>query len=144
MHISLYLRQGMVFVPTTGRVIPGGPYRDMEPVAVTPLSNLDAVRQALRDAISRGNPPAPRYPPGGHPQPVVVKYAGVKSWSAFARGTLTWGINERDGEYQIIGYSRHPDGWREDPEQKVDLPAGSTVEDAIELMIVILQNVARK
>jgi hypothetical protein len=143
MFFHLYLRKGIVFAPTMG-LVPGGPYRDMEPVAVAPLSNPGAVRQALRDAISRGNPPAPRYPPGGHPQPVVVKYAGVKSWAAFARGTLPWGIDETDGTYQIIGYSRHPDGWRQDPNQKVDLPAGSTVDDAIDRMIAILQDTARK
>lgn len=142
MHFHLYLRKCTVFVPTTG-LVQGGPYRDMEPVAVAALSNPDAVRQALRAAILRGNPPAPRYPPGGHPQPVVVKYAGVKSWSAFARGTLPWSINESDGKYQIMGYSRHPDGWREDPEQKVDLPVGSTVDDAIDRMIAILQDAAR-
>jgi hypothetical protein len=144
MHFSLYLRNGIAFVPTTGRVIPGGPYRDMEPVAVAPVSNAEAVRQALRAAISRGNPPAPRYPRDNFPQPVVVKYAGVKSWSAFARGTLPWGITERDGNFQILGYRRHPDGWREDPEQKVDLPAGSTVDDAIDRMIAILQEAARQ
>jgi hypothetical protein len=68
----------------------------------------------------------------------------VKSWSAFARGTLPWSINESDGKYQIMGYSRHPDGWREDPEQKVDLPVGSTVDDAIDHMIAILQDATRK
>jgi hypothetical protein len=144
MHFSLYLRNGIAFVPTTGRVLPGGAYRDMEPVTVAPLSNPEAVRRALRDAVSRGNPPAPRYPPGGHPQPVVVKYAGVKSWSAFAHGTLPWGITERDGNFQILGYRRHPDGWREDPEQKIDLPAGSTVDDAIDRLIEILQDASQK
>jgi hypothetical protein len=143
MFFHLYLRRGIVFVPTMG-LVPGGPYRDIEPVAVAPLSNPRAVRQALRDAISRGNPPAPRYPPGGHPQPVVVKYAGVKSWAAFARGTLPLGIDETDGKYQIVGYSRYPDGWREDPDQKVELAAGSTLDDAIDRMIAILQDAARK
>src|SRR5205807_9734130 len=97
-----------------------------------------------RDAISRGNPPAPQYPRGSYPQPVVVKYAGVKSWSAFARGTLTWGIDESERKYQIIGYSRHPDGWREDPEQKMELAPGSTADDAIDRMIAILQEAARQ
>jgi hypothetical protein len=143
MFFHLYLRNGTAFVPTTG-LVPSGPYRDIEPVAVVPVSNPDALRRTLRDAISRGNPPAPRYPPGGHPPPVVVKYAGVKSWSAFARGTLPWGLNESDGKYQIIGYRRHPDGWREDPEQKIDLPVGSTVDDAIDRMIAILQDATRK
>jgi hypothetical protein len=135
---------GTVFVPTTGRVVPGGPYRDMEPVGVAPVSNPEAARQAIRAAISRGNPPAPRYPRDNFPQPVVIKYAGVKSWAAFARGTLTWGINDSDGKYRIIGYRRHPDGWREDPEQTVDLPAGSTMDDAIDRLIAIMQDAAGK
>ena len=143
MHFNLYLRQGRVFVPTTG-LVDRGPYREIEPVAVAAVSNPGAVRQALRAAISRGNPPAPRYPPGGLPQPVVVKYAGVKSWSTFARGTLPWGINESEGKYQIIGYSRHPDGWRQDPEQKIDFPPGSSIDDVIDRMIAILQDAARK
>jgi hypothetical protein len=143
MFFHFYLRNGIVFVPTTG-LVERGPYRDMEPVVVAPVSNPDAVRQAIRAAISRGNPPAPTYPPGGHPQPVVIKYAGVKSWAAFARGTLPWGIDERDGTYQIIGYSHHPDGWREDPEQKIDLPAGATIDDVIDRLITILREAARK
>jgi hypothetical protein len=60
------------------------------------------------------------------------------------RGTLPWGITERDGNFQILGYRRHPDGWREDPQQKVDLPVGSTVDDAINRMIAILREAARK
>ena len=144
MYFHLYLRNGLLFVPTTGRLLPKGPYRDMEPVIVAPVSNPEALRRAMRDAISRGNPPAPRYPRDGHPQPVVVKHAGVRSWSAFVRGTLPWGIDERDGNYQIIGYRRHPDGWRQDPDQKIDLPIGSTVDDAIDRMIAILQKVARQ
>jgi hypothetical protein len=143
MLFHLYLQKGTAFVPTTG-LVERGPYRDMEPVAVAPVSNPEAVRQALRAATSRGNPPAPRYPRDGYPQPVVVKYAGVKSWSVFARGTLTWSIDEREGNYQIIGYSRHPDGWREDPDQKIDLPAGSTVDDVIDRMIAILQEAMRQ
>jgi hypothetical protein len=143
MFFHLYLRRDQAFVPTTG-LVDRGPYRDMEPVAVAPLSNPDAVRQALRAAMSRGNPPAPHYPRESFPQSVVVKHARVKSWSAFARGTLPWGIDESNGKYQIIGYRRHPDGWREDSEKTLSLPSASTVDDAIDRMIAILQDAARE
>jgi hypothetical protein len=43
-----------------------------------------------------------------------------------------------------MGYRRHPDGWREDPEQKIDLPVRSTVDDVIDRMIAILQEAARQ
>ena len=78
MRCHLYLRKGKVFIPTFGRV-PGGPYRDIEPVAVVDVSNAEDLRRAFRETIARGNPPIGPYP-RPNPPPVVVKYAGVKSW----------------------------------------------------------------
>jgi hypothetical protein len=109
MFCHLYLRKGAVFVPTSGNVHPGL-HRDIEPVAVVPASNPDAIRHALKATIARGNPPTPHYPRGSHPQPVVLKYADVKTWSAFARGTSSWSIKEKDESYQIVGYRTNRDG----------------------------------
>ena len=97
MHCHLYLRKGRVFIPTSG-LVPGGPYRDIEPVAVVEVSDADGLRQAFRETIARGNPPPPPYP-RPYPPPVVVKYAGVKSWAAFARGALPWSIEEENGTF---------------------------------------------
>ena len=71
MRCHLYLRKGKVFIPTFGRV-PGGPYRDIEPVAVVDVSNADDLRRAFRETIARGNPPIGPYP-RPNPPPVVVK-----------------------------------------------------------------------
>jgi hypothetical protein len=140
---QVYLRKGMVIVPTTGRVENRGPYRDIEPVAVVPASDAEAIRSALRAAIARGNPPTLRYPRGAYPQPVVVKHAGVKSWGAFAReASPPWNIKETDGNYQIIGHRKHPTGWIEDPEQTIKFPHGSSSDQVIERMIAILQDAA--
>jgi hypothetical protein len=144
MHYHVYLRKGAVIVPTSGKV-DRGPYRDIEPVDLAPVSDAAAIRRALQAAIARGNPPTPRYPSGSYPQPVVVKYAGVKSWGAFARdASPPWSIKERDGLYQIIGKRKHPDGWVDDPKQKIDFPPGSTVDEVIDRMIAILQDAARQ
>ncbi len=144
MYCHLYLRKGIVFVPTSGNVHKGL-HRDIEPVAVVAISNTDALREALHATVSRGNPPTPYYPRGSYPQPVVLKYAGVKTWAAFARGTSTWSIKEHNGSYQIVGYRKHPNGhWEEDPEQKTNLPPGTTGDDLVERMIAILQDAARK
>jgi hypothetical protein len=104
MHCHLYLRKGRVFIPTSG-LVPGGPYRDIEPVAVVEVSDTDGLREAFRETIARGNPPPPPYP-RPYPPPVVVKFAGVKSWAAFARGALPWSIEEESGIFQIIGRRR--------------------------------------
>lgn len=144
MHWSLYLRKQVVYVPTTGKLDDESVYRKMEPVEVAPLSNPDGVRRALQSAIARGNPPAPRYTPGNFPPPVMLKYAGVKSLSTFERGTLTWGIHETDGAFQIAGYRRHAKKgyWEQDPQQKIEFPPGTSVDVVIDRMIAILQEAA--
>jgi hypothetical protein len=142
MLFNLYLRKGKVFVPTCGRV-PGGPYRDIEPVTVVDVSDIDNLRQAFRQTIARGNPPVGPYP-RPNPPPVVLRHAGVKSWGAFARGASPWVVEERDGKYQIIGYRREPNNWAQDPEQTVGFPPGSTLDQVIERMIAILQKAAQQ
>jgi hypothetical protein len=74
-----------------------------------------------------------------------LKHAGVKTWSAFARGTSSWSIKKKDGSYQIVGYRTHRDGhWEEDPEQKITFPPRSAPDEVIDRMIAILQDAARK
>lgn len=136
------MRKGKVFTPTFGRA-PGGPYRDIEPVAVVEVSDTEGLRRAFRETIARGNPPIGPYP-RSNPPPVVVKYAGVKSWGAFARGALPWSIEEENGIIQIIGRRRTPDGWVEDPEQTIDFPSGTTLDQAIDRMIAILRDAAQQ
>jgi hypothetical protein len=139
----MYLRKGKVFVPTFG-LVHKGLYRDVEPVAVVDVSDTEGLRQAFRETIARGNPPTAYYRRDSYPQPVVVKYAGVKNWSAFARGASPWNIKESDGIFQIVGSLKGPDGWVEDPEQKVEFPPGAAVDQVIDRMIVILQDAAGK
>ena len=129
-----------MFVPTSGNVHPGL-HRDIEPVAVVPASNPDAIRHALKATIARGNPPTAHYPRGSHPQPVVLKYADVKTWSAFARGMSSWSIKEKDESYQIVGYRTNRDGHRdEDPEQRITFPPRSTLDEVVDRMIAILHD----
>lgn len=144
MHWHIYLKDHIVFVPTTGR-LDEPVYREMEPVAVVPVANTDGVRRALQAAIARGNPPAPRYSAGNFPPPVLLKYAGAKTWSAFARGALAWSIEQTKGLYQIVRYRKDAEGyWEPDPEQKIVFPPGAEAEAVIERMIATLQEAAIK
>jgi hypothetical protein len=121
-----------------------GFYRGVEPVAVVPVSNTDALRQALSETIARGNPQVPILRRREIPPPVLLKYAGVKSWSAFERGMRQWTIVEKDGSLQIAEQEKKSDGlWRDDPSRIVDFPHGATVDGAIHRMIAILQDAAR-
>lgn len=139
MDWHVYLKGNIVFVPTTG-ALDKGVYREIEPVAVVPLSNTEGVRRALQETIARGNPPT-RYSAANFPPPVLLKYAGVKTWSAFARGTLTWSIEQTEGRYQIVGYRKNAKGyWERDPKTKAEFPAATAADDVIGRLIEIMQN----
>jgi hypothetical protein len=144
MLFSSYLRNGVVYVPTVVKLQTGA-YVGVEPVAVTSVADTDGLRRAFLDAIARKNAIVPPPPKDKWPPPVLLKYAGVKTWSAFARGAATWSIRETEGNYQIGGYRDHPDGyWAPDPKQKIDFPPGSKIEVVIDRMIAILQDAARQ
>ena len=76
------------------------------------------------------------------PPPVVLKYAGVKSWSAFERGLRVWDLKENDGIFQIVGNTRVSHGWVEDPKQTIMSPSGTSVDHVIDRMVAILQDAA--
>lgn len=144
MYHHLYLRNGIVYVPTLGKMDRGF-YRGIEPVAVVSASDTEGLRHALAVTIGRGNPDVPMLRRRDWPPAVVLKYAGVKTWPAFERGMCLWGIEEKDGTFQIIGKIKKPDRSRvDDPDQTITFPPGSTVDDVIERMIAILQNAAKQ
>jgi hypothetical protein len=144
MLYSPYLRRGVVYVPTVVKADAGG-YMEIEPIAVVPLTDANGLRRAFQAAVSRGNPTVRTPTRDEYPPPAILKYAGVKTWSAFARGTSPWSIVEQGGNYQIIGHRMHRAGyWEEDPEQKTNFPPGTTIEAVIERMIEILQDAVRQ
>lgn len=144
MLFHAYLRNAIAYVPTVVKLQTGA-YVDVDPVAVVPVANTDDLRRALLDAVGRKNAVVPPPPKDNWPPPVLLKYAGVKTWSAFARGTSQWSIKEKDGTYQIVGYRTHRNGYSEqDPGQKTDFPPNATADDVVERMIAILQDAERK
>jgi hypothetical protein len=139
MHFTCYLRKGTVYIPTLGRMAKGF-YRGIEPTVVAPVSSPHDLKQGILDAIAHGNPPVPILPGSDHPKPPVLKYAGVKTWAAFAKGTIPVGVDDENGYYRIIGQKNRPDrGWEDDPDQIITLPVDSTIDDLCDRLIAILQ-----
>jgi hypothetical protein len=122
-----------------------GFYRGVEPVTVVPVSSTEALRQTLATTIARGNPDVPTLRRSEWNPPVILKYAGVKSWPAFERGMLFWIVQEKDGIFQIAGQIKQDDGmWRDDPGQTVIFPPRSTTDVVVDRMVAILQDAARR
>ena len=105
MLFSSYLRNGVVYVPTVVKLQTGA-YVDVEPVAATSVVDTDGLRRAFLDAIARKNAIVPPPPKDKWPPPVLLKYAGVKTWSAFARSAAVWSIQETDGNFLISGHRK--------------------------------------
>ena len=144
MNCHLYLRGGTVYLPTMGKVAEGV-YRGVEPVAVVSASDIGGIRRALHETVARGNPPAQLLRRSEYPPPLLLKYAGVKSWSVFERGLMFWTIKEKNGTFQIAGQSKRDDGgWRPDAERTIDFPPNSTTDDVIDRMIAIVREEAAK
>jgi hypothetical protein len=142
MHCTCYLRKGIVYIPTLG-MMDKGLYRHIEPVATSPQSNTDALREIFAEAFARGNPKVPLLKQPDTSPSVLLKYAGVKTWRAFALEASTWSVDERDGQYKILWYRKDPpNGWTRDKSQDEIFPAGSSASEVIERMIAILQETA--
>jgi hypothetical protein len=141
MLYKCYLKKGVVYVPTVGNR--RGVYTSIEPVDVVPVTNTEGLRTAFRNAIAKKNVDVPLIK-GKWPPPVLPKYAGVKTSAAFDRGASTWNIKDDDEKYKIVGYRRHPDGYRvEDPAQTIEFPPGTSVDVVVDRMIAILQEAAQ-
>jgi hypothetical protein len=93
--------------------------------------------------LERGNPIVPSFSSGDGSELVILKYAKLKRFSAFARDAVTWIIEEENGIHKIIGQKKKPNGgWVDDPEQTFILPPGSTAEDLCDRLIAIIQEKA--
>jgi hypothetical protein len=143
MLYHIYLKKGMVYLPTT--VNQGtARYLEVDPVTVVPVVDTEDLRRAMRTTIPKENRFVPPSIEDARKRPVLLKYTGDKSWSAFMRGTLPWSIYEKDGKYQIEGYHVHSKGyWERDKSQTIEFPAGTRLDDVIDRMIEILQHAAK-
>jgi hypothetical protein len=143
MMYSIYLKNGTIYLPAmvnqgTAR------YMEVEPVAVIPVADTNALRRALQTTLSKQNDfVAPSIEDARKPA-VVLKYSGDKSWSAFMRGTSPWEISEKDGKFRINGHRIHGKGWEPDPDRMIHFPVGTPLDAVIERMIVILQDEAKQ
>jgi hypothetical protein len=143
MLLDCYLRRNVVYVPTVVQLKTGA-YMNVEPVAVISIADTDGLRRAICEVLAKGNAVVPPPPKDNWPPPLLPKYAGVKTWSAFARGASLWSIREKGGVYEIVAHRDHPDGYlAEDRQRTFALPAGSSADDAVGRMIAILQDAAR-
>jgi hypothetical protein len=143
MLYNCFLKNRIVYVPPVVKLQTGA-YMDVEPVAVAPVANTEALYRAFIATIAKGNAIVPNPPKDDWPPPILLKYTGAKNWSAFKRGASHRDIQDKAGSYQIVGHRTHRKGyWEPDPDQKIEFPPGTIVDHVVDRMIAILQEAAR-
>ncbi len=146
MLVSCTLKKGIAYIPTVART-QAGFYITCEPVAVVPAADTEGLRRALQNSLTREIAVIPTPKRDAYPPPVLPKYAGEKTWSAFMRGASEWDIYEKEGNYQITPWVKDPEGsasWVPDSDHKIAFSPNTARDAVIDRMIAILQRAAQK
>jgi hypothetical protein len=135
----LYLRNGIVYLPTVART-DAGFYMDVEPVRVVKFDDRKGLQSAIVEAMSRGNSVIPAPTRAAFPKAVVLKHANVKSWAAFEKNALVWSIDESNGNYRINPGRRRADrGWEDDPERIESFAPGTTLDAVAQRLLSLIE-----
>ena len=143
MLFHAYLRNAIAYVPTVVKLQTGA-YMDVDPVAVVAVANTDGLRRALLDAIGRKNAVVPPPPKDKWPPPILLKYAGVKTWAALPAARRSGASKRRMGIFlslaiepieTIIG--------RRIPIRRPSFRPNASVDEVVDRMIAILQDAAQ-
>jgi hypothetical protein len=145
MHVSPFLRKGIVYIPTS-RQIPGSYSLDTEPVQVALAADIAALCDAFERAIEIGNPSIAEADVPTFANWVTVARTGVKSWAAFDRGALSWSLNTdlKTGEYRMHSYvPLMGGGWTQDRVPIFTLPADTPIPEVARRAAAVLSDAAK-
>jgi hypothetical protein len=140
MFCHLYTRNGIAYVPTAAKT-EAGYFLDIEPVEIVSVGDRSALAQAIKRTIARGHPRIPTPTRAtGFPKSIMLKYANIKSLRTFERTALSWHFSKADECFQIEQWQRGPEGgWVPDPAHTMRLPAGTSLDDAINRFTGLIQ-----
>lgn len=130
------LRKGHAFVPTMAKT-KAGFYMGIEPIEVVDAHDQVALEQAIIRTVKRGNPSVPTPSRDVYSrESALLKYAKVKSRSAFEKFAQSWKLSKREGAYFIVPYRRRQDsGSEEDMERGEAIPADVPLEDVARRLV---------
>jgi hypothetical protein len=97
---NLYIVGEKLIVPTSAKAEAGFGI-EVEPVLVALLTDAASSSDAIAQTLERGNPLIPTPDWKTAPSPVVLRHAGVKSWSAFLSKAKGWAVKKEPGSYLV-------------------------------------------
>ena len=132
-----YVRDGMVYIPTTAS-IGGNGFLDVDPVDRVALVDGGAVRSAVLDTIARGNPKIAAPDRSDEPPIAVVKAGSFPTWASFERTASVWCFGHRANGWQLIPYRRDRQGVLVADKDRATRLDGER-DAAVDYMVAILQ-----
>ncbi|TXI44939.1 MAG: hypothetical protein E6Q50_17230 [Lysobacter sp.] len=113
-------------------------------MAVADAANTELVVRAVVTALERGNPKVKTPARDAFPPPVVLPYAGVKSWKTFEKGAQTWAVDLETKHIVIRPQRTHEDGGWVDDEDKLeyfppDTPLEKVAQRVAQLVLLAMK-----
>lgn len=148
--ISLRLYKGVLYIPTSRRVEGHGFYVENAPIDAVPAEQTEKLRETIRAALARGNPPMSRDDArvilNDERNSAILRVTQAKSWFALDRQTAgMWSLVEKNGLYDIrVDEPMETHGWHEDETKRIRFPPGTSVDDVINRLIAMIQECAQE
>ena len=125
----VYLRKGMVFIPTVATT-DAGFFMDIDPVSLVESESKQRVIEEIKATVAKGNPLVATPARASFPKPVVVKYANVKSWAAFEKNAFCWKIFKKDSSFQLRPQRKSLfRGWEDDLSRSETFDGETAIEE---------------
>jgi hypothetical protein len=105
MSWSIDIRKGKVYIPSCGDT-KEGIVLGIEPIEVADLGDVAGLRAALNNAINRGRKLVPLPSVDSFDKHPIHQLAGVKTWSAYYKGTRQLFLVRRDGSFEIFALKK--------------------------------------
>jgi hypothetical protein len=129
-----YIRKGKAYLPVVAQT-DAGFFLDIDPVTVIAADDREALVRAVAEQIIAGNPVVPTPKRSAYGTPVVVKAAGVKTWSAFEQSARSFTAYRTESEYQIPPMERTAEGWVENLQRAKKLPLSSHHDEVARALV---------
>ena len=111
-----------------------GYWMGIEPVEIRKVETPEVLKGLLLAVIERGNPIVPTPTRDNFPRPVMERYCGLKSLSAFERTASCWAISQDDSGFHIYEWrrsERYRGAMEKADETEVILPRDAPLEAVV-------------
>ncbi|SRR5579875_654347 len=117
-----YIWRSRLIIPTSARTGEGF-YLDVEPVVIVSLDDVQAMKDALLEAVSQDNPLVVTPDPAALPGSVVLEKLDLRRWADFEREATLYTIHRAENSINVHVTGRGKDGmWRQAAENMMTFP----------------------